>query len=243
MLLLTRALRAGLGVVLPMALAMMVTACPKDRGDQRGDEPATPLPAPPDTAPQPTASTSARSVPIPETLKLSAAAGEAVQTLANSPHFGGWAVGVAGTPTHPVRAWRVLIGEQHAAEALALVLKHGTMAGQLMALAGLYLTDRPRFDREVARYKALDEKVSLMTSGCSAGGDPTRVRDIVETAGAVQLSGPDDSLIEWGKHNPDKAVKFDIIGGGYAAVMRPYTAPASPSSKPSAGAHPPNGTR
>jgi hypothetical protein len=182
-------------------------------------------------------------VPIPETLKLSAAARAAIQTLANAHHFGGWAVGVAGTPTPPVRAWRVLIREPQATEALALVLKHGTMAGQLMALAGLYLSDSARFDREVARYKGLEQKVPLMTSGCMAGGDPTPAGDIVETAGAMKLSGPDDNLIEWGKRNPGKPLKFDIIGGGYAAVMRPYTAPASPSSKPSAGAHPPNGTR
>ena len=197
-----------------------------------------PAPAAPDPAPSPVTTNPVRSssptpsttppIPIPPSLSLSGAERDALQQLARAPHFGGWAVGVAGTPTKPVAAWRVLLASPRATEAFALVLEHGTLAGQLMALAGLYQADPERFRRELPRYRQRREKVRVMTSGCAPGGDPVIAADLVESPKAVRLEGPDDTLSAWSQRNPTSTLDgFDIVGGGYSAVMKPYRPPSA----------------
>lgn len=159
-------------------------------------------------------------IEVPADLGLTPAGREAAAALAGARHFGGWAVGVAGTPTEPVKAWRVLHAEPRAAEAFAFVLAHGTLAGQVMALAGLWDVDRARFDREVERYRTSTDTVPVMTSGCAPGGDPVKVADLVERAGAVRLDGPKDDLAAWSTRNPGKPIEFDLVGGGYTAALR-----------------------
>lgn len=154
-------------------------------------------------------------------LGLTAEGTEALRTLAAAPHFGGWAVGAAGSPTPPVVALRQVVQEKNASKALQLVLRAGTDAAQLMALAGLFDVDPAVFKAELPAYRAKTGTVRLMTAGCDPGGDPTPIGQIVEQQGAVQLNGPTDGLSAWSKRNPNVPIEFDIAGGGYAAVMRP----------------------
>lgn len=154
-------------------------------------------------------------------LGLSPDGERALRTLLTSPHFGGWAVGAAGSPTPPVVALRTLSKEKEAARALSFVLGHGTLAGQLMALAGLFDADPPTFKRELARYRAMTGEVRLMTSGCDPGGDLVSVAEVLDKKGAAQLTGPDDDLGKWSQRNPKVPLELDLAGGGYTVVMRP----------------------
>lgn len=187
-------------------------------------DPAPQAPAPPGT-PGPTAPQAPAPPPapieIPASLALSPAGREAVQTLARTSYFGGWAVGAAGTPTETVRAWRVVLAEPTATESFVLVLERGTDAGKLMALAGLHRTDRARFDRELPAFRARPGTVSVMTSGCDPGGDPEPIAAVVERPDGVRLSGPDDNLFLWSQRNPGRPIHFDLAGGSYTAVMLP----------------------
>src|SRR5262245_28034987 len=80
-------------------------------------------------------------VPIPEDLVLTPQGREAVKTLGKAEAFGGLHIGYAGTPSEAVGALRTLIAEANAPAALTVVLDHGSLAGQLMALSGLYFVD------------------------------------------------------------------------------------------------------
>ena len=53
----------------------------------------------------------------------------------------------------PTRAFAVLLAEPDAAAAFGELLKRGRLAGQLYALCGLYLTNRPLFDRNMPRFQ------------------------------------------------------------------------------------------
>lgn len=174
--------------------------------------------APAEAAPEPP--TAAPPLEVPDSLGLSPEGRQAALTLARAAHFGGWAVGAAGAPTAPVEAWRVLRAEPEAAAAFRFVLANGTLAGQLMALAGLWEVDRPAFDEAVARYRGLRDPVRLETSGCVPGGPPVPASQIVERADAVRLDGPRDDIAAWSRRNPGKPIEFDLVGGGYSAVFR-----------------------
>jgi hypothetical protein len=153
-------------------------------------------------------------------LALSPEGAMATQRLSAASHFGGWAVGAAGSPTPPVEDLRVVVREKNAAKALQLVLQHGTPAGQLMALAGLFDVDPALFAKELPAFRSKAGEVRLMTSGCMPGGDPTPIAAVVEAANAVRLSGPTDDLAAWSTRNPGKPIELDISGGGYTAAMR-----------------------
>jgi hypothetical protein len=153
-------------------------------------------------------------------LRLSPTGETALRELAGEKTFGGWAVGAAGSPTPGVRALRDLSKEKNAAVAFELLLDRATMAGQLMALAGLFDADPAAFAAALPRYRGARGEVDLMESGCG-GPIPTEVATIVESPKAMRLQGPDDNLQKWSQRNPKTPIEFDIAGGGYTAVMRP----------------------
>ncbi len=153
-------------------------------------------------------------------LGLSSAGESAIATLASAAHFGGWATGAAASPTPVVVALRVLVAEKNAVGALELVLGAGTLAGRAMALAGLWDLDRPAFERGLTQLKAASGSVRVMTSGCAVGGDLVPLSHVLDDPAAVRLEGPGDSLSAWSNRNPGRPMAFDIVGGGYTAVMR-----------------------
>lgn len=148
--------------------------------------------------------------------------GEAsLRTLVAASHFGGWAVGAAGSPTPVVVALRAIVKEKAAVKALELVLDKGTLDGRVMALAGLWDLDQEAFKRGLAKLKDTQGSVRLMTSGCAPGGDPVLLATVLERSDAVRLEGPKDDLSAWSTRNPKKPIELDVVGGGYTAAMRP----------------------
>ncbi len=172
----------------------------------------------------PVASTSAAPVaPLSDAelhaVGLSTDGESAAKTLAALDTFGGWAVGMAAKPTAGVLAFRTLSREKTAGAALKLLADRATLAGQLMALAGLFDADRAAFDAALPRYRGRTEHVDVMESGCS-GPTSEVVATIVEKPDAVRLQ-PKETVADWSAKNPTKPIAFDIAGGGYTAVMRP----------------------
>ena len=162
-----------------------------------------------------------RVLPIPPTIVASAEAREAVQVLGNAEAFGGAAKGYSGLPVPAVHGLRTILAAQSAAELLAVVLEHGTMPAQLMALSGLYYADPAAFARAVPRYASSNEEVRVLEDGCGEEETKARVRDLVRREGAMQMSGPSETFPEWAKRNPDASTLiYDIVGGGYPMSLR-----------------------
>lgn len=149
---------------------------------------------------------------------FSAETKEAILTLGNAEHFGGSAVGYGGLPLPEVFALRKLLAEPNAPEALTVVLDQGTIAGQLMALSGLYFADHQAFERRAPAYATLDTPVSVRSDGCIHHDEMVPARTLVRAAGAVQYSGPDDNLEAMVTRNripPNTPIVEDILGGAY----------------------------
>ncbi|MFO0555033.1 MAG: hypothetical protein U0271_42035 [Polyangiaceae bacterium] len=157
---------------------------------------------------------------IPASLQLTEPGKQAVAKLLVAGHFGGWAVGFAGIPTPEVEALRTVMKTNNAKAALEYVVASGTLAGQLMALAGLWEIDRPTFDALAPRFRTITEKVEVQSSGCDASEGEIEARVILERPDGARLL-PKETLSDWSKRNPNAPLNFDIVGGGYTAVMRP----------------------
>ena len=95
------------------------------------------------------------------------AEGEAAyRLLAETYSFGSLVAGFGSTPAE-VSAFAVLYGEPEETRdgAFEHLLQHGTLAGQLYGLSGLYLTDRARYEAAVPRYRSERRKVGVH-NGC-----------------------------------------------------------------------------
>ncbi len=208
--------------VLVVALALL--AC---KGKGRGSKPTT-------TA---TGTVTAEPIALPDldAVPVSAAGKKAIEQVARANGFGGTAVGYAGTPTPPIASLRALVTEPKAMDAFLYILRHGTNAGKLLALVGLYRVDRPTFSREVTALRGSKAQVPVLWNGCAPGGDPTAMSEIIEKPGAIRMSDSDDSLAEWSRRNPGAKLELDIVGGGYAASFLPPT--QKPAPAPSASTH------
>jgi hypothetical protein len=159
-----------------------------------------------------------------DALKLSRDGAAAVRTLVDTKVFGGWAVGIAGQPTAAVDALRTIMKEQNAVAALGFLRTHATMAGQLMALVGLYDLDPVAFQAALPTYVKSKASVRVWETGCMMGPDRA-VADLVRAKDAVQTGGPGKPLPRWQPKHPGASIVFDLAGGGYSAVMRPRTTP------------------
>lgn len=171
--------------------------------------------APPPRAPVHTA-------PVAASLKLSKAGDAAVRTLLDARVFGGWAVGAAAAPTPGVQALRTILKERNAVAALAFVQTHATLAGQLMALAGLYDVDPAAFKAALPAYLSNKEMVRVAETGCMRGPDRTAA-SLVRAPDAVQTGGAGKPLPPWQPKQRGAWMVLDLAGGGYAAAMRDKT--------------------
>lgn len=204
-----------------MTLAVLGTALSACASPQRtpapSAEPVTFSAAPVAATPAPPAKT----LPVPDTLALTQEARDAVQTLGNAAEFGGWAVGYGGEPLPPVRALRTLLSEPQAADALDVVIEHGTLAGQLMAVSGMYFADHARFEQRLASYRTMRATVPVRANGCLVHAEPTIVAELVQAPGSMAYLGPSDTLEAWSKRNPGtRTLVFDIAGGSYPHELR-----------------------
>jgi hypothetical protein len=148
--------------------------------------------------------------------ELSKAGKSAEETLRRAKMFQDAHVGYAATTPKVVHAFRRLLEEKDAAPAFRRLLKNGTLAGQLYALCGLRVVDRPYFKRVVGRY-AKDRRRVKTQHGCMITSSP--VSELVKRKGAVRLADG-QSLMDWVKKNKAKSFHYDIRGGGYSDMFR-----------------------
>ncbi len=158
-------------------------------------------------------------VPIPDDLALSQTVANAVQTLANAPAFGGEAVGYSGAPNAEVASLRSILADSNAAAALQLVIEHGTLPAQLMAVSGLYYIDPDGHGDRVQRYSAMTDTVPMVTGGCMSGTRPVAVAKLVRAPGAIRLKGPTESFQQWAGRYANGPITLDIAGGGYPSTL------------------------
>jgi hypothetical protein len=92
-------------------------------------------------------------------------ASSASASLARENTFALGGVGVAGTMSGGEKDVRALLKEADAVQQLQSLLKNGSPAGQLYALLGLRLRDRPAYDQAVPAFRKRSEEVSTL-HGC-----------------------------------------------------------------------------
>jgi hypothetical protein len=92
-------------------------------------------------------------------------ASSASASLARENTFALGGVGVAGTMSGGEKDLRALLKEADAVQQLQSLLKNASPAGQLYALLGLRLHDRPAYDQAVPAFRKRSEEVSTL-HGC-----------------------------------------------------------------------------
>jgi hypothetical protein len=86
-------------------------------------------------------------------------------SLARENTFALGGVGVAGTMSGGEKDLRALLKEADAVQQLQSLLKNASPAGQLYALLGLRLRDRPAYDQVVPEFRKRSNEVSTL-HGC-----------------------------------------------------------------------------
>jgi hypothetical protein len=89
----------------------------------------------------------------------------ASSSLARENTFALGGVGVAGTMSGGEKDLRALLKEADAVQQLQSLLKNASPAGQLYALLGLRLRDRPAYDQVVPEFRKRSNEVSTL-HGC-----------------------------------------------------------------------------
>jgi hypothetical protein len=86
-------------------------------------------------------------------------------SLARENVFALGGVGVAGTMSGGEKDLRAVLKEADAVQQLQSLLKNASPAGQLYALLGLRLRDRPAYDQAVSEFRKRTDEVSTL-HGC-----------------------------------------------------------------------------
>jgi hypothetical protein len=92
-------------------------------------------------------------------------ASRAASSLARENVFALGGVGVAGTMSSGEKDLRTVLKEADAVRQLQSLLKNASPAGQLYALLGLRLRDRPAFEQAVPAFRKRSDVISTM-HGC-----------------------------------------------------------------------------
>ena len=135
-------------------------------------------------------------------------------------------------PQHPrllpdeVRWLQIVWREANAGHALWTVLHHGTLVGQLLALAALRDVNEAAYCSALPSFRGRSDHVAV----ASGRGGPTAAT-IVERPDAVQLAGPADDVWQWSQRNPGRFIELDIAGGGYTSELRPTSSSVAAKSK------------
>lgn len=128
-------------------------------------------------------------------------------------------VGYGGDTPEVVHAFQDLLNEKRADVAFKALLEKATLPGQLYALCGLWFTDPEEFKRKLPHYSRLKGEVPTMM-GCIVDEDP--ISELVKSnhPGVVRLKGPNDSLKDWWKRNPNANTRYDIAGGAWPSNFK-----------------------
>ncbi len=142
----------------------------------------------------------------------------ALKLLLSTHTFADDAIGDGGDLSGQVAAYRIILKQPDAIAVFNHLLRKAQPAGKLYALCGLYLLDRPAFDRAVQPFRGDAGEVRIQF-GCSGGRET--VRSIVESEApcALRLS-PGQTPEEWRRRTGCDSYHIDILGGGYAWEFR-----------------------
>jgi hypothetical protein len=95
---------------------------------------------------------------------------DAVYILSTTDVFADVAIGIGGSPSAEACAFITVARQQDASSLFNELLHHAKLAGQLYALCGLYLFDKPTFETEVHRYQQSAQEVAT-SIGCIVSGE------------------------------------------------------------------------
>ncbi|SRR6266568_2711333 len=150
----------------------------------------------------------------PGDLRLGAA--EAERQLIAASSFKDVAVGLAATTPPEVHAYRALLAASDGVERFHHVLDHGTPAGQLYALCGLFFLDATAFDKEFARLEESRAKVDEQV-GCTVMR--RTVRELLAASSEAPRMSHSGSVQEWHRVG-SRASVLDIPGGSTCYRLR-----------------------
>ncbi|MEQ8820536.1 MAG: hypothetical protein RLY93_09840 [Sumerlaeia bacterium] len=228
----TETLKSLSFAALMAALLMGGAACKNGKG-KSADEAATPAePTPVETAPQTPATQPApdeSSAPVEASKsELSPESQQAYETLAKAEVFATTvSFGIGQQTPQEIIAFQTLLRDADAkAQVFQRLYQEENPVAKLYALSGLYWTDMEAFDEKTAELGDVSAKVQIMNGAVRRS---TTVNRVVKSnsANAVRLSGPEQSIGEWVKANPDIVgdpmnpnYVLDIAGGGYPRFLR-----------------------
>jgi len=151
--------------------------------------------------------------------KLSEKGRIAYESLLKAVEFQEGYIGYAAEPSVYIENFNILLREPAADEAFKSLLREATKAGQLYALCGIYFTDYEFFQKQVEKYKKIDDLV-LTRSGCI--GFSEKVSKIVESDKKnVAIINPKQTIEDWWKANKG-SYELDIAHGGYPASFKRF---------------------
>jgi hypothetical protein len=142
----------------------------------------------------------------------------AMRVLLRTDTFTDLAVAGEGVTPAQLRSFAMLLDEPDAPRIFRVLLRHADAAGQMFALCGLYLVDRPFFDGVVGRFRS-DRRRLYYQYGCFPS--PITVAEIVQRRGpAIHIprgqEAAADFYTEWAMNRE----YIDIVGGGWPEVFR-----------------------
>lgn len=185
------------------AVAFLVTACTKAEppaASVASASASTPVPVAPVASAAPDAGS------VPEAV----AATDAVGTLRSATTFDDVHIGYSGSLSPNVAAFRQVLARPGAADVFRDLVEHGTPAGRLYGVSGLYLADRPAFAPAVARLSAAGGDVTRF-QGCEQGQD--HVASVLRSPGPARVVVAAGETLEAARARAPRGAACDIEGG------------------------------
>lgn len=149
------------------------------------------------------------STPVP-VAPVAIAAPDAVATLRSASTFDDVRIGYSGSLSPNVAAFRQVLAGPGAAAAFHDLVEHGTPAGRLYGVAGLYLADRPAFAPAVDRLAATGGDV-MRFQGCEQGQD--HVKSVLRSPGPARIVVAAGETLDAARARAPRGAACDIEGG------------------------------
>lgn len=180
-----------------VAVVFLTTACTKAE-------------APSASVASASASVPAPVAPIASAAPVADAAPDALAMLRTATTFDDVHVGYSGSLSPNVAAFRQVLAGPGAAAAFRDLVEHGTPAGRLYGVAGLYLADRPAFAPAVARLSAAGGDVTRF-QGCEQGQD--HVASVLRSPGAARIVVAPGESLDAARARAPRGAACDVEGG------------------------------
>ena len=158
----------------------------------------------------PAASVSATASPPPAPVPVVTTAAEAIAYLRSAETFDDVRVGYSGSLSEGVAAFRLVLASPGARAAFHELLDHGTPAGRLYGVVGLYFADRAAFGPAVAELAKAGGDVTRR-QGC--GEDRDRVANVLLSPGQPRVVVAPGDTFETALARAPRGASCDIEGG------------------------------